>query len=106
MGALPQHAPRDKPSGSDLSPTDFDWQQISYLLHLSRAMDTVEEEELVPAKLVFNQFSARGHDLAQILLGSLLTHPHDAASGYYRSRPFVLSLGLDPEAAGAALAGK
>lgn len=102
MGALPQHAPRDKPSGSDLSPTDFDWQQISYLLHLSRAMDTVEEEELVPAKLVFNQFSARGHDLAQILLGSLLTHPHDAASGYYRSRPFVLSLGLDPEAAVAA----
>ena len=40
-----------------------------------RAMDFIEEQELVPAKLVFNQFSARGHDLAQILLGSLLTHP-------------------------------
>lgn len=80
----------------------WDWQKISYLLLLTRAMDTVEERDLVPAKLVFNQFSARGHDLAQILLGSLLTHPHDAATGYYRSRPFVLSLGLDVEEAIAA----
>ena len=73
----------------------LDWQKISYLLLLSRAMDDVEETELVPEKLVFNQFSARGHDFAQILLGTLLTHPHDGATGYYRSRPFVLSLGLD-----------
>jgi len=75
----------------------FDWKQIAYFILLSRAMDDIEEQELVPAKLVFNQFSARGHDLAQILLGSLLTHPHDGATGYYRSRPFVLSLGLDIE---------
>ncbi len=73
----------------------LDWNRISYLLLLSRAMDDVEENELVPAKLVFNQFSARGHDFAQILLGTQLTHPHDGATGYYRSRPFVLSLGLD-----------
>ncbi len=72
-----------------------DWHKLSYLLLLSRAMDDVEEQELVPAKLVFNQFSARGHDFAQILLGLQLTHPHDGATGYYRSRPFVLSLGLD-----------
>jgi 2-oxoisovalerate dehydrogenase E1 component len=70
---------------------EFDWKKVSYL------MDDIEEQELVPAKLVFNQFSARGHDLAQILLGSMLTHPHDGATGYYRSRPFVLSLGLDIE---------
>lgn len=76
---------------------DYDWKRIAHLLLLSRAMDDIEEQELVPAKLVFNQFSARGHDLAQILLGSLLTHPHDGATGYYRSRPFVLSLGLDME---------
>lgn len=75
----------------------FDWKQVAYYLLLSRAMDDIEEQELVPAKLVFNQFSARGHDLAQILLGSLLNHPHDGATGYYRSRPFVLSLGLDIE---------
>lgn len=73
----------------------FDWNRVAHLLLLSRAMDDIEEKELVPAKLVFNQFSARGHDLAQILIGSLLNHPHDGATGYYRSRPFVLSLGLD-----------
>ena len=83
-------------SGIELNP-NFDWQQVCYYMFLSRAMDDIEEKELVPAKLVFNQFSARGHDLAQILLGSLLTHPHDGATGYYRSRPFVLSLGLDIE---------
>jgi len=80
----------------------FDWRRISYLLHASRAMDDIEEQELVPAKLVFNQFSARGHDFAQILVGSLLTHPHDAVTGYYRSRPLVLALGLDLEEAVAA----
>ena len=43
------------------------------------------------------QFSARGHDVAQAILGSLLDHPHDAASAYYRSRPLLLSLGLSIE---------
>lgn len=76
---------------------EFDWHRIARILLQSRAIDTIEEKELVPAKLVFNQFSARGHDLAQIALGSLLTHPHDAATGYYRSRPFVLTLGLELE---------
>jgi len=75
----------------------FDWKKVAYYMLLSRAMDDIEEQQLVPTKLVFNQFSARGHDLAQILLGSMLTHPHDGATGYYRSRPFVLSLGLDIE---------
>ena len=35
----------------------------------SREMDRIEEEELVPAKKVLYQFSARGHDMAQVLLG-------------------------------------
>ncbi|RDL45584.1 pyruvate dehydrogenase [Marinomonas piezotolerans] len=74
---------------------NFDWRTVSRLMLLSRALDDIEEQELVPEKLVFNQFSARGHDFAQILLGSLLTHPHDAATGYYRSRPFVMSLGIE-----------
>ena len=60
-------------------------------------MDRIEEDELVPAKKVSYQFSARGHDLAQILLGRLLTHPNDAAGGYYRSRPVLLAMGLDYE---------
>ncbi len=75
----------------------FDWRRIARLMFVSRAMDRVEEDKLVPAKKVSYQFSARGHDLAQILLGSLLTHRHDAAGGYYRSRPVLLAMGLDFE---------
>lgn len=74
----------------------FDWRRIAYLVHLSRALDALEEGVLVPERKVLYQFSARGHDLAQVLLGSKLTDPHDAACGYYRSRPLLLALGVDP----------
>ncbi|MFN1835141.1 transketolase C-terminal domain-containing protein [Balneola sp. MJW-20] len=84
----------------------FDWKKISELILQSRAMDEKEESELVPQKEVLYQFSARGHELGQVLLGSLLTHKHDAASAYYRSRPLLLSLGLDLEDAMAAPMGK
>lgn len=81
-----------------------DWKRIAYLLHLSRALDEMEETRLVPEKKVLYQFSARGHDMAQILLGSHLTDRHDAACGYYRSRPLLLSLGVDPaDALGSAM---
>jgi len=76
---------------------DFDWKSIAYLLFISRAMDRIEEKQLVPQKEVLYQFSARGHDLAQIILGSMLTGKHDAVAGYYRSRPLMLSLGLSLE---------
>jgi 2-oxoisovalerate dehydrogenase E1 component len=75
----------------------YDWKKIAYLVHLSRAMDKVEEETLVPEKKVLYQFSARGHDMAQIMLGSRLDQPKDAACGYYRSRPLLLSLGVPVE---------
>jgi len=75
----------------------FDWLRIARLMLTSRAIDRIEENELVPQKKVLYQFSARGHDLAQILLGSLLNHPHDATSGYYRSRPLLLAIGLSIE---------
>ncbi|MEO1023852.1 MAG: transketolase C-terminal domain-containing protein, partial [Bacteroidota bacterium] len=78
------------------------WREVAELMLLSRAMDEKEESELVPQKKVLYQFSARGHELGQILLGKLLTHPFDAASAYYRSRPLLLTLGLDPEDAMAA----
>jgi 2-oxoisovalerate dehydrogenase E1 component len=67
---------------------------------VSRALDDVEEstnrnKASVPREhLVLYQFSARGHEVSQVILGSLVTHPHDAASAYYRSRPLLLSLGL------------
>ncbi|MCB0295198.1 MAG: pyruvate dehydrogenase, partial [Calditrichaeota bacterium] len=88
-------------SGNAIHP-DFDWQHIARLVLTSRAMDHLEESELVPRKQVLYQFSARGHDLAQAILGSLLTHPHDGVGAYYRSRPLLLSLGLDLEDALAA----
>lgn len=82
------------------------WKEVAKTILISRAMDDKEESELVPAKKVLYQFSARGHELAQILLGNKLTHPKDAASAYYRSRPLMLSLGLDPVDAMAGPMGK
>jgi 2-oxoisovalerate dehydrogenase E1 component len=81
----------------------FDWRRIAYHALVSRALDDVEEatnknRANVPREhLVLYQFSARGHDVAQAILGSLLDHPHDAASAYYRSRPLLVSLGLSIE---------
>ncbi len=84
-------------SESNTAEADFRWERVAYRLLVSRAIDHIEETRLVPRREVLYQFSARGHDMAQILLGSLLTHPHDAAGGYYRSRPLLLSLGLSIE---------
>lgn len=75
----------------------FQWSRIARLLLISRRIDEIEETRLMPEGKVLYQFSARGHDLAQILLGSLLTHQHDAAGAYYRSRPLLLTLGLTIE---------
>lgn len=79
--------------------TPFDWQEVARLALVSRMMDELEERELTPKGLVTYQFSARGHELGQILLAQLLTKPMDAASVYYRSRPFVLGSGLTAEEA-------
>ncbi|WP_028745761.1 transketolase C-terminal domain-containing protein [Rhizobium mesoamericanum] len=82
----------------------IDWQRVTYLLHLSRILDEMEETRLVPEKKILYQFSARGHDMAQIMLGLQLTNRHDATCGYYRSRPLLLSLGVDPaDALGSAM---
>jgi len=75
------------------SGTEVDWREVARLVLTSREMDRIEEEELVPAKQVLYQFSARGHDLAQVLLGLKLRNG-DAACGYYRSRPLLLALGV------------
>ncbi|QFI69714.1 Branched-chain alpha-keto acid dehydrogenase, E1 component, alpha subunit [Sinorhizobium alkalisoli] len=83
----------------------IDWRRVVHLMLLSRELDEMEEKRLVPEKKILYQFSARGHDLAQILLGLNLTERHDAACGYYRSRPLLLSLGVDPaDALGSAMA--
>jgi 2-oxoisovalerate dehydrogenase E1 component len=74
-----------------------DWHRVVYTVFVSRAIDDIEENRLVPEKKVLYQFSARGHDVAQVILGGMLTHRHDAAGAYYRSRPLLLSLGLTIE---------
>ena len=84
-------------SQSEAVATASDWRRVTYLMHVSRALDDLEENVLVPEKKVFYQFSARGHDLAQILLGLKLTDPNDAACGYYRSRPLLLALSVELE---------
>lgn len=75
-------------------PSSPNWIQVARLLLASRLLDELEERELAPAGKVPYQFSAKGHELSQILLALQLTHPHDAATVYYRSRPFMLAAGL------------
>ena len=75
----------------------WDWRRVAYFVQLSRALDQMEETRLVPEKKILYQFSARGHDMAQVLLGLRLTDPVDAACGYYRSRPMLLTLGVPVE---------
>src|SRR6187551_974699 len=84
-----------------------DWREVARLVLTSREMDRIEEQELVPARKVLYQFSARGHDMAQVLLGLQLKNG-DAACGYYRSRPLLLALGVplaDALGSGMGLAG-
>ena len=72
----------------------FDWREVARLALASRLMDELEERELTPQGHVTYQFSARGHELGQLLIAQLLDRPFDAASVYYRSRPFMLGSGL------------
>lgn len=80
----------------------IDWPEVARLLLTSRTIDEIEENELVQAGKVAYQFSAKGHELSQILLGLMLNHEHDAAASYYRSRPFMLASGLTAKEAFAA----
>jgi 2-oxoisovalerate dehydrogenase E1 component len=77
-----------------MSKQRIDWLKIARLVLLSRQLDRLEIEQLTPNGKVNYQFSAMGHELAQVLLAEALTHPHDAATLYYRSRPFMLASGL------------
>ena len=81
------------------TPTTSDWRRALHTVFLSRALDRLEESRLVPERKVLYQFSARGHDLTQALLGLNLTGQRDAVAPYYRSRPLALALGLTAEEA-------
>ena len=82
------------------------WDRVFYHANVSRLLDQIEETRLVPEKKVAYQFTARGHDVPQTILGQFLTHPHDGVSAYYRSRPLLLTLGLTISDAFAASMGK
>jgi 2-oxoisovalerate dehydrogenase E1 component len=72
------------------------WRDVAYKMLLSRGLDQLEVEELAPNGKVKYQFSSGGHELPQVLLALAMDQPHDAASVYYRSRPFMLAAGLKP----------
>ncbi len=101
---MPRKSPSKSPARRSAAVNAaFDWRRIAYHTLVSRALDDAEEttnknRTSVPKDhLVLYQFSARGHDMAQAILGSLLTGRHDAAGAYYRSRPLLLSVGLSIE---------
>jgi 2-oxoisovalerate dehydrogenase E1 component len=96
-------ASKHKTARSEASRRTVDWRSIAYDTLVSRALDDAEEatnrhRATIPREhVVLYQFSARGHDVAQTILGSMLDHPHDGVGAYYRSRPLLLSVGLSIE---------
>jgi 2-oxoisovalerate dehydrogenase E1 component len=76
-----------------------DWRAVLKVAAISRALDDLEEATLLPQRKVLYQFSARGHELTQVLLGKYLNGARDGVGAYYRSRPLLLSLGLPLEQA-------
>jgi 2-oxoisovalerate dehydrogenase E1 component len=74
--------------------TAINWRAVLRHVAISRALDDLEETSLLKERKVLYQFSARGHDLTQVLLSTQLTGSRDGVSAYYRSRPLLLGLGL------------
>ena len=70
------------------------WRTVLRQMAASRALDDLEEATLLPQRKVLYQFSARGHELTQVLLAHRLVGSRDGVGAYYRSRPLLLSLGL------------
>ncbi|HEX9987604.1 MAG TPA: transketolase C-terminal domain-containing protein [Chloroflexia bacterium] len=94
----PLHAPDDPKNPS----TEW-WLSLLERALISRAMDDLEvSKDYRPnpdkpreGKLKF-QFGAKGHEIPQLVAAALLSHPHDGATVYYRSRPLMLGVGLSP----------
>src|ERR1700741_2978306 len=72
----------------------IDWLRAVQTVLVSRALDELEESRLLPERKVLYQFTARGHDVTQALLGQMLTGARDGVGVYYRSGPLMLALGL------------
>ena len=91
------------PPADKAKPTVEWWLSVLERAFISRAMDDLEvTKEYRPnpdrpheGKLKF-QFSAKGHEIPQLVAAALLNHAHDGATVYYRSRPLMLGVGLSP----------
>ena len=101
---MPVRSPSKARSARPQTPARaVDWRAVAYHTLVSRALDDAEEmtnrnRATVPREhLVLYQFSARGHDVPQTILGTMLDHPRDGVGAYYRSRPLLLSIGLTIE---------
>jgi len=100
MPPAAQSKSRRRPEPAPAVDPRFDWRLIAYNVLASRALDDLEEATnrnrgSVPREhVVLYQFSARGHDVGQCILGSLIDRAHDGVGAYYRSRPLLLALGL------------
>src|SRR5271168_2339825 len=79
------------------TPDVIDWRSVLRHVAVSRELDDLEEFTLLKERKVLYQFSARGHDLTQVLLSTQLTGTQDGVGAYYRSRPLLLGLGLPVE---------
>ncbi len=99
MNANPRPIPGAEPGAEIRRPSPVDWRAVLRQIAASRALDDLEESTLLPQRKVLYQFSARGHELTQVLLAKQLTGLHDGVGAYYRSRPLLLSLGLSLEEA-------
>src|ERR1700722_9882324 len=93
MAALPKSRAQD---AKNMAP---DWRTVVRQVAVSRALDDLEETRLLLERKVLYQFSARGHDVTQVLLGRQLTGARDGVGAYYRSRPLLLTLGLSVDEA-------
>src|ERR1700719_3165349 len=83
-----------KPVSEESKLSALEWCAVLRQIATSRALDDLEESTLLPERKVLYQFSARGHELTQVLLANQLTGSRDGVGAYYRSRPLLLSLGL------------
>src|SRR6202789_724441 len=72
----------------------LEWRAVLRQIATSRALDDLEESTLLPERKVLYQFSARGHEVTQVLLGGELRESRDGVGGYYRSRPLLLAMVL------------
>jgi 2-oxoisovalerate dehydrogenase E1 component len=77
----------------------FDWRETARIALTSRLLDEIEVNELTPKGHAKYQFSSGGHELGQAILSQMLNRPFDAASIYYRCRPFMLGSGWTPREA-------